>query len=123
MQRILIVDDHAPFRAAARIMLERGGFEVVGEAGDAADAVAAARRLRPDVVLLDVQLPGDDGFVTCDQILDAADGNGAAAPIVVLISARPISTFRKRLVTSRASGFIPKTDLTAIGLAELVAGA
>jgi DNA-binding NarL/FixJ family response regulator len=123
MQTILIVDDHASFRAAARALLERGGFEVVGEAGEGLGAVEAVHRLRPDIVLLDVQLPGDDGFVTCERILDASDGVGVPAPVVVLTSARPLSTFRRRLAGSRASGFIPKTDLTASGLAALVTGA
>src|SRR5439155_937912 len=87
MRTVLIVDDHAAFRSAARLMLERGGFEVVGEAVDADTAVEAAARLRPEVVLLDVQLPGDDGFRTCERILDASDGGGIAPPIVVLTSA------------------------------------
>ena len=55
---VLIVDDHEPFRQRARALLEDEGFEVVGEAADGDAALEAARRLRPDVVLLDVQLPG-----------------------------------------------------------------
>ena len=60
--RVLIVDDHEGFRAAAHALLEAEGFVVVGEAGDGPGAVEAVGRLRPDVVLLDVQLPGIDGF-------------------------------------------------------------
>jgi len=122
MRTVLIVDDHAAFRSAARLMLERGGFEVVGEAVDADTAVEAAARLRPEVVLLDVQLPGDDGFRTCERLLDASDGGGIAPPIVVLTSGRPLVTFRRRLADSRAIGFIPKTDLTAGGLSAVLAG-
>jgi CheY-like chemotaxis protein len=59
---VLIVDDHAEFRRRARELLEDDGFEVVGEAQDGESAVEAASRLRPDVVLLDVQMTGLDGF-------------------------------------------------------------
>ena len=60
--RVLIVDDHAPFRALARRVLTADGFDIVGDATDGASALDAARALRPDVVLLDVQLPDVDGF-------------------------------------------------------------
>ena len=60
--RVLIVDDHAPFRALARRLLTADGFDIVGEAADGASAIDAARALHPDVVLLDVQLPDVDGF-------------------------------------------------------------
>jgi DNA-binding NarL/FixJ family response regulator len=125
MRSVLIVDDHAPFRSAVRLLLERGGFRVVGEAGDGDSAVAAVRRLAPDVVLLDVQLPGEDGFAICERILAGGVGSGAGegAPVVVLTSGRPIGTFRRRLARSQAAGFIAKTDLTATALSALVAGA
>ena len=58
MRSVLIVDDHAPFRSAVRTLLERGGFRVVGEAGDGDAALDAVRQLAPNVVLLDIQLPG-----------------------------------------------------------------
>ena len=73
MRSVLIVDDHAPFRSAVRLLLERGGFRVVGEAGDGDAALVAVRRLAPEVVLLDVQLPGEDGFAICERILGATD--------------------------------------------------
>ncbi len=122
MRSVLIVDDHAPFRSAVRLLLERGGFRVVGEAGDGDSAVAAVRELAPEVVLLDVQLPGEDGFAICERILDATVA-GDGAPVVVLTSGRPIGTFRRRLARSQAAGFIAKTDLTAPALSALVAGA
>jgi len=56
-QTVVIVDDHPSFRASARAILESEGFEVVAEAEDGESGIAAARALRPDVLLLDVQLP------------------------------------------------------------------
>ena len=77
-KRVLIVDDHEPFRAVARELLERAGYVVAGEAGDAAEALAAVAADAPDAVLLDVQLPDRDGFAVATA-LAAADG-----PAVVL---------------------------------------
>ena len=111
---VLIVDDHADFRAFARALLEAGGFEVVGEAGDGASALATARTLKPALVLLDVQLPDVDGFAVCEQ-LTAAEG----APAVVLTSSRDASSYRRRLGESSARGFIAKTELSGAGLAAL----
>jgi DNA-binding NarL/FixJ family response regulator len=65
---VLIVDDHPSFRRSARALLEADGFTVVAEAEDAAGALDAAARLRPDVVLLDVQLPDLDGFAVAQQL-------------------------------------------------------
>ena len=62
---VVIADDHPSFRASARAILQSEGFEVVGEAEDGESAIAAARTLAPDVLLLDVQLPDMDGFAVC----------------------------------------------------------
>ena len=70
---VLIVDDHAAFRAFARTLLTDEGFAVVGEAVDGATALEAARRLRPDVVLLDVQLPDTNGFVLAERFSEERD--------------------------------------------------
>ena len=67
-QSVLIVDDHADFRAFARALLKADGFEVVGEAHDGASALAAARSLKPALVLLDIQLPDIDGFAVCEAL-------------------------------------------------------
>jgi CheY-like chemotaxis protein len=68
MNRIVIVDDHPAFRAWARAVLAADGFRVAGEAADAASAVAEVRAVRPDVVLLDVQLPDGDGFEVAEAL-------------------------------------------------------
>ena len=110
---VLVVDDHAQFRRSARALLEAEGFDVIGEAGDGAEAVAEALRLRPQVVLLDVQLPGEDGFRVAER-LAAAPG----APAVVLISGRDARTYGARLAGLR---FLAKRDLSGAALAALIA--
>jgi CheY-like chemotaxis protein len=65
---VLIVDDHKDFRRSARAMLQAEGFVVVGEAGDGTEAIAKARDARPDLVLVDIQLPDLDGFVVADHL-------------------------------------------------------
>src|SRR5436190_17586305 len=78
---VLIIDDHPSFRASARRMLEAHGYEVVGEAEDGGAALAAAERLRPDLVLLDVRLPDIDGFEVAKRLLNA---NGRTPQIVLI---------------------------------------
>jgi DNA-binding NarL/FixJ family response regulator len=112
---VLIVDDHDGFRAGARALLEADGFQVIGEAADGESAIAAARRLRPDVVLLDVQLAGIDGFTVADRLAAAAD-----PPAVVLISSRGADAFRRRLAASPARGFIAKAELSGECLGSLL---
>jgi CheY-like chemotaxis protein len=114
---VLIVDDHADFRAFARSILRAGGLDVVGEAEDGASAIAAVRALRPGIVLLDIQLPGPDGFAVCEQ-MRAEDG----APVVVLTSSRSESMYRRRLAESSADGFIAKAELSGRALAVFAAG-
>src|ERR1700744_3761797 len=97
---VLIVDDHAGFRATARMLLEEEGFEIVGEAVDGGSAVGQAAELSPDPVLLDVHLPDIDGFEVADRVI-AADG----APAVVLISSRDGGELAPRIEARGARGF------------------
>jgi SARP family transcriptional regulator, regulator of embCAB operon len=78
----LIVDDNAPFRKAARGVVEAAGLQVIGEAADGPAALAAVSAWRPDVVLVDVRLPGFDGMEVARRL-----AAGQAPPIVVLMSA------------------------------------
>jgi DNA-binding NarL/FixJ family response regulator len=115
VRSVLIVDDHGAFRAFARALLQAEGFDVVGEAEDGASALEAAARLRPAVVLLDVQLPDLDGFEIAERLADGPD-----APQVVLVSSRDASSYRRRLADTRARGFIPKAELSGAALSALV---
>jgi DNA-binding NarL/FixJ family response regulator len=112
---LLIVDDHPSFRASARELLEAEGFDVVGEAEDGASALEAIDRLRPDIVLLDVQLPDMNGFEVATKV--TANGSGAA---IVLVSSRDGSDFGPLVLESGARGFIPKGELSGARLAALV---
>jgi DNA-binding NarL/FixJ family response regulator len=112
---LLIVDDHPSFRASARELLEAEGYDVIGEAEDGTSALTEARRLAPDVVLLDVQLPDMNGFDVAAQL--TADGPGSA---IVLVSSRDGSDFGPLVLESGACGFIPKGELTGARLAALV---
>jgi CheY-like chemotaxis protein len=77
---VQIVDDHAAFRASARALLQAEGFDVIGEATDGAAAVAAVAALRPQIVLLDIQLPDLDGLPVAEQLAAAPDPPWAPPP-------------------------------------------
>ena len=113
--RALIVDDHAGFRATARDLLEDAGYVVVGEAEDGEGAVAAATELRPDLVLLDIQLPDIDGFQVAERL-----GSTGGGPVVVLTSSRDVADYGDLVERSSARGFVPKAELSAARLAALV---
>jgi DNA-binding NarL/FixJ family response regulator len=115
-ETVLIVDDHPGFRAAARQLLELEGYEVVGEAEDGLSAIEAARALRPDFILLDVQLPDVDGFEVAERL--CVD---PLAPLIVLTSSRDRSDYGSCLATTPARGFVPKAELSAAGIADILA--
>jgi DNA-binding NarL/FixJ family response regulator len=112
---VLIVDDHSSFRATARKLLEAEGFEVVGEAENGETALQAIDRLRPDVVLLDVQLPDMDGFDVASRL----PKNGQR-PAVVLTSSRDVSEFGGLVEQCGAHGFVPKDELSGRRIAALL---
>lgn len=113
--RLLIVDDHAGFRRQARKLLDGDGLDVVGEAGDGDTCQIEMERLQPDLVLLDVRLPGVDGFTVAERI-----ARRPAAPLVVLTSSRPVESFEPRLLASPAIGFVAKHELSGARLLELL---
>ncbi len=113
---VLIVDDHPSFRASARRLLEAGGYKVLGEAEDGGAALAAAQRLRPDLVLLDVRLPDIDGFEVTRRLLDA---NGPT-PQIVLTSSHDSFDLGEAIGASGARGFIAKSELSAEAISLLI---
>lgn len=115
--RVLIVDDDPCFRMIARQMLGNGGFEVLGEAASGAEAIAAVVALRPDVVLLDVQLPDGDGFGIA-RLLTNSDHR----PRVVLCSVRAAQDYALSPARCGAAGFLTKADLSAAAVRQLVGG-
>jgi DNA-binding NarL/FixJ family response regulator len=114
---VLIVDDHASFRDAARLLLEGAGFEVVGESENAAGALEAVVRLHPAIVLLDIGLPDGDGFEVAERLAEGDD-----PPAVILISSREVAWYRRRLAGSPARGFIAKGELSAGAVEALASG-
>jgi CheY-like chemotaxis protein len=112
---VLVVDDHPAFRRFACRLLRSAGFSIADEAEDGASALAAARRLRPDVVLLDVLLPDTTGFEVAEELAAEPD-----PPAVVLTSSRSRSELHPSLARSSARGFIAKSELTPSALTALV---
>lgn len=114
-QRVVIVDDHAEFRLLARAVLEADGFEIAGEAADGLGALREVERTNPDIVLLDVNLPDLSGFEVARRL------EGPGCPAVVMTSSHDASDFGRRLATSGARGFIPKSRLSGPALEALLA--
>jgi len=109
--RVLIVDDQPPFRDAARAVVEASdGFEVVGEAESGEQSLYMARDLEPDLVLMDVNLPGINGLEATQQILKAAKGT---KPVVVLVlSTYEAAEYAPRAEEAGASSYIPKSEFS-----------
>lgn len=107
----VVVDDHAEFRAQAAELLTAAGYRVVGSCPDGASALATVAAVRPDLVLLDVQLPDVDGFAVLAQL----DG-----PAVILVSTREEADYGGRVGRSGAAGFITKAELSAGSVAAAV---
>jgi DNA-binding NarL/FixJ family response regulator len=112
---VLIVDDHPGFRVSARLILEAAGWQVVGEAADGTAALAAAATLRPEVVLVDVNLPDADGFEVAARLT-----GGPAPPEVVVVSSRDDAVYGPLAADSGARGFLPKDCLSTSALAAML---
>lgn len=107
---VLIVDDHPSFRSVARMLLEAEGYEVVGEAPDGEQALELARQLSPDVVLLDLNMPGIDGFEVARRL--------PAGPAIVLVSSRDARDIGP--LDANVMGFIAKGELSGASLRSVL---
>jgi CheY-like chemotaxis protein len=116
--RVLIVDDNTHFLKAARGLLERDGMTVVAVATTSAEALRRVDELRPDVILVDVDLGPESGFELARHI---AAPTRAARPPVVLISASPQQDLVELIDDSSAIGFVSKSDLSGQAIGRLLA--
>ena len=106
MVRVLIVDDQEPFRLAARMVVEAtDGFEVVGESETGEASIEAAQDLDPDLVLMDVNLPGINGLEATRQIL-----NGSNRVVILLLSTYEEEEYGPRAAECGAAAYIPKSS-------------
>jgi DNA-binding NarL/FixJ family response regulator len=115
-RRVLIIEDHAAFRAAARELLERRGFAVVAEADGAKTGLEAAHRVAPDVVVLDINLSDGNGIDVCRALTEANP-----ALVVLLVSADARNG--RWASDCGAAGFLPKDRLASADLVGLMGGA
>jgi DNA-binding NarL/FixJ family response regulator len=106
---VLVVDDQQPFRDAARMVLAlSNGFELIGEAETGQQSVELASMLRPDLVLMDINLPDFDGFEATRRIRD----NAQRPPIVVMLSTYEAVDYAQRAIDAGAAAFLSKSLFT-----------
>ena len=106
--RVVVIDDHAPFRQAARMLLAARGYDVVAEASSAATALDAVERHAPHGVLLDVQLGDDDGFAVCGVL------TRLRPELAVLMASADEPKDPERVTRCGARGFVRKAHLPRI---------
>jgi DNA-binding NarL/FixJ family response regulator len=114
--RCLLVDDSAGFLSSARRLLERQGIAVAGVASNSADAVARVAELRPDVVLLDIDLGAESGLDLAERL----SRQPVTGPKIILISTHAEQDYRDLIADSPAVGFLSKTDLSARAIRDLL---
>jgi DNA-binding NarL/FixJ family response regulator len=112
--RVLIVDDNANFLEVARDLLEREGIAVIGTASTSAEALQRARELRPEVILVDVDLGDESGLDLAQQLAAREAGQ------VVLVSAYPEADFADLIRTSPAVGFVSKSELSGPAILDRI---
>jgi len=112
MTTVLIVDDQAMLRAGfAAILQAQDGIEVIGQAADGVEGVDEARRIRPDVVLMDVRMPNLDGIEATRRIIAAAERDGRNPPAVLVLTTFDADEYVHEALQAGASGFLLKDAL------------
>lgn len=114
--RCLIVDDSPGFLSSARRLLERQGVVVAGVASSGDEAVRRVAELRPDVVLLDIDLGEESGL----EVAERLNGPAPGSPRIIMISTHAEHDYRELIAASPAVGFLAKTTLTAGAIRELL---
>jgi DNA-binding NarL/FixJ family response regulator len=115
--RCLVVDDNSSFREETRRLLEQQGIEVVGGAGSGNEALQQIAELRPDVVLIDIDLGEESGL----ELARRLDSNAPhAAPRMILISLHDESDYADLIEASPAVGFVAKTELSAAAITRML---
>jgi DNA-binding NarL/FixJ family response regulator len=108
--QVLLVDDQVAFRrAAARVLARMPDFELIGEVDTGEASVTAARELKPDLLLMDVHLPGIDGPEATRRIL-ADEDHAESRPIVFLLSTYEASEYADRTAACGARAYLPKAE-------------
>jgi len=116
----VLVDDNSHFLTVASDLLERGGMRVLGVASTGPEGIRMAGELRPDVILVDIDLGEESGFDVARELARSASGNG---PAIVLISAYPERDFADLIAESPAIGFVPKPQVSADRISAMLAEA
>jgi DNA-binding NarL/FixJ family response regulator len=111
--RVVLVDDDERFRAMACRALVADGVEVVAQAENGEGAFDAVAQWHPDVVLLDIRLPGIDGLQVARQLRDEEGG-----PVVILISTLD-AAYGRRVASGLAAGFLPKNEISRAAIVEI----
>jgi CheY-like chemotaxis protein len=117
--RCLVVDDNVSFLMAMRCLLERDGAEVLGMASTGAEAVEAAGRLRPDVILVDVRLGYENGFDVAHRLEEGATAEWR--PAIILVSTHAEDELAGRVAANPSFGFLQKTAVSAARIHEVTA--
>jgi len=115
--RCLIVDDSDHFKEAARLLLEADGIAVVGTAATSDEALRWFNELRPDLVLVDIDLGGESGF---DLVLRLCEGAGDRRPRIILISTYDEQDYADVIATSPAVAFLSKPRLSGRAIDEIL---